>query len=145
MNHRSQVRDSYHVTEESDILWIRCIMRIYTSSCFKIDRKTRKSDYIMHIRTLEIHNDTTIYVVKYIRLSISALFQWCVVLCLSKLKDYSYLLTYLLTHGAEPFWRSRQFSSYSRISLHFMELEGSLLRSQEPFTGPYPEPDQSNP
>jgi hypothetical protein len=29
--------------------------------------------------------------------------------------------TYLLTHGAEPFWRSRQFFSYSRISQHFME------------------------
>jgi hypothetical protein len=28
------------------------------------------------------------------------------------------LLTYLLTHGAESFWRSRQFCSYSRISQH---------------------------
>jgi hypothetical protein len=27
-------------------------------------------------------------------------------------------LTYLLTHGAEPFWRNRQFCSYSRISQH---------------------------
>jgi hypothetical protein len=26
-----------------------------------------------------------------------------------------------------------------------MEHEGSLLRSQEHFTGPYPEPDQSSP
>jgi hypothetical protein len=26
-----------------------------------------------------------------------------------------------------------------------MEPEGSLLRSQEPFTGSYPEPDRSNP
>jgi hypothetical protein len=25
-----------------------------------------------------------------------------------------------------------------------MELEGSLPRSQEPSTGPYPKPDQSN-
>jgi hypothetical protein len=46
-----------------------------------------------------------------------------------------------LTHGAEPFLRSR----YSRTSQHFMEPEGSLPCSQEPSTGPYPEPDQSNP
>jgi hypothetical protein len=31
------------------------------------------------------------------------------------------------------------------ISQHFMEPEGSLSRSQEPSTGPYPEPDRSNP
>ncbi|XP_033608351.1 uncharacterized protein LOC117282516 isoform X2 [Cryptotermes secundus] len=29
----------------------------------------------------------------------------------------------ILTCGAEPFWRSRQFCSYSRISQHFMEPE----------------------
>jgi hypothetical protein len=39
-------------------------------------------------------------------------------------------LTHSLTHGAERF---------------FMEPEGSLPRSQEPSTGPYPEPDRSNP
>jgi hypothetical protein len=53
--------------------------------------------------------------------------------------------TYLLTHGAEPFWRSRQFCSYSRISRHFMGPEGSLPCSQEPSTGTYTEPDLSNP
>jgi hypothetical protein len=54
-------------------------------------------------------------------------------------------LTHSLTHGAEPFLRSHQLCSYSRSSQHFMELEGSLLCSQEPTTGPYSEPDQSNP
>jgi hypothetical protein len=50
-----------------------------------------------------------------------------------------------LTHGAEPLLRSHQLCSYSRTSQHFMEPEGSLPCSQEPFAGPYPEPDQSNP
>jgi hypothetical protein len=35
--------------------------------------------------------------------------------------------------------------SYSRIFQQFMEPEGSLPCSQEPSTGPYPEPDQSSP
>jgi hypothetical protein len=41
--------------------------------------------------------------------------------------------------------RSRQFRRYSRISQNFMELEGSILCPQDPSTGPYPEPDESNP
>jgi hypothetical protein len=31
-----------------------------------------------------------------------------------------------ITHGAEPFLRSRQLCSYSRTSQHFMDPEGSL-------------------
>jgi hypothetical protein len=53
--------------------------------------------------------------------------------------------TYLHTYGAEPFLKSHQFYSYSRISQHFMEPEGSLACSQEHSTGPYPEPAQSTP
>jgi hypothetical protein len=52
---------------------------------------------------------------------------------------------YLLTHGAEPFLRSCQLCSYSRIFQHFMEPEGLLPYSQEPLIGLYSEPDQSNP
>jgi hypothetical protein len=48
-------------------------------------------------------------------------------------------------HRAESFLRSRQSLSYSKSSQHFMEPEGSLRCSQEPSTGFYPEPDQSNP
>jgi hypothetical protein len=50
-----------------------------------------------------------------------------------------------LTHGAEPYLRSRQLSSYSRTSKNFMEPEGLLPCSQKPSTGPYLEPDRSNP
>jgi hypothetical protein len=58
---------------------------------------------------------------------------------------YLRLHSHSLTHGAEPLLRSRQLSSHSRTSQHFMEPESSLPCSQEPCTCSYSEPRQSNP
>jgi hypothetical protein len=52
---------------------------------------------------------------------------------------------YLLTYGAKPLLKSCQLCSHSRTSQHFKEPEGSSPCSQEPSTGPYPEPDRSSP
>jgi hypothetical protein len=63
----------------------------------------------------------------------------------SSLRGAEALRKNIWLHGAEPFLRSRQLRSYSRISRHFMESECSLPCSQEPSIGTYPEPDQSSP
>jgi hypothetical protein len=44
-------------------------------------------------------------------------------------------------HGTEPFLKSHQLLSYSRISRYFIEAEISSSCLQEPATGPYLEPD----
>jgi hypothetical protein len=61
------------------------------------------------------------------------------VYCHDRKSPLTYLLTYLLTYGAEPFLRSHQLCSHSRTSQHFMEPEVSSPCSQEPSSGPYPE------
>jgi hypothetical protein len=45
----------------------------------------------------------------------------------------------------EPLLRIRQLRSYSRVSLHFVEAQGSLLSLRNPIIGPCLEPDQSRP
>jgi hypothetical protein len=50
----------------------------------------------------------------------------------------------VLTHSLKelsPSWQTTKCAA----SQHFIEPEGLLPCSQEPSTGPYPEPDQSNP
>jgi hypothetical protein len=54
------------------------------------------------------------------------------------------LMMWSLTHGAEPFVRSRKLCSYSKTSQHFMEPEGSLPCPQEPSTDLYLQPDRSS-
>jgi hypothetical protein len=65
---------------------------------------------------------------------------------------YEFRNTFWLFHRSrshlqakQSFLKNRQWCSYSRISQHFMEPEGSLQCSQEPSTGPYPERDRSSP
>jgi hypothetical protein len=60
-------------------------------------------------------------------------------------REHNTTHSHSLNHGAEPFLRSCQLCIYSRTSQRFRETEGSLPPSQEPSTGPYPEPDRSNP
>jgi hypothetical protein len=55
------------------------------------------------------------------------------------------LQLYLLTYGIGPFLRSCKLCSHSGTSQHFMQPEDSTSCSQEPSTGPYPDPDRSSP
>jgi hypothetical protein len=50
-----------------------------------------------------------------------------------------------LVHGAESLLRNRELCNYSRTFQHLMEPQGLLTYPPELSTGPYPEPDQSNP
>jgi hypothetical protein len=42
-------------------------------------------------------------------------------------------------------WEANSYSASQEIPLHFMEPEGSLPCSQQSWTSPYPEPDESSP
>ena len=57
------------------------------------------------------------------------------------------LVVFPLTHTMEqrPPWRGNRRSASLEIPLHFIELKGLLLHSQEPTTCPYPELDQTSP
>jgi hypothetical protein len=59
--------------------------------------------------------------------------------------DEWFSLPHSLTHGAEPFLRSRQLCSYSRTSQHFYGTQRFITALHKPSTGPYPEPNRSNP
>jgi hypothetical protein len=48
--------------------------------------------------------------------------------------------SFIHTHGAGPFLRRCQLCSHSRAFYRFMEHESSLPHSQEPSTGPCPDP-----
>jgi len=55
-------------------------------------------------------------------------------------------LTYSLTHSVvkDIIWKADCHSAYQKYPAFLMKLEGSLLCSQKPATGPYPEPAESS-
>jgi hypothetical protein len=62
----------------------------------------------------------------------------------SSFTDCIKILTSLLTE-LSPSWGAVNCAAPQESPQHFMEPEGSIPCSQEPSTGPYPEPYQSNP
>jgi hypothetical protein len=60
-------------------------------------------------------------------------------------QNQSSFFKFVLTAWSCVLLESHQSLSYSRISKNFMEPEVSLPCSQESFTDPYPEPDESSP
>jgi hypothetical protein len=61
-----------------------------------------------------------------------------------KQKLDTYLLTYLLTE-LSPSWEAANCGAIQDIPNNFKEPEGLSPCSQEPSTGPYPEPVRSDP
>jgi hypothetical protein len=60
------------------------------------------------------------------------------------LLEFMNILTYLRTE-LSPSWEAANCADIQKISSNFKEPEGSSPCSQEPSTGPYPEPVRSSP
>jgi hypothetical protein len=56
-----------------------------------------------------------------------------------------YSVTATQTQSVSPSWEADSHLATQEISPLLMETEGSLPCSQQPDTGPYPEPDESSP
>jgi hypothetical protein len=94
-------------------------------SCKLVSEKiycTYPKKYWCHINTAK-----TEYIAKYLN-TMTEVLKTCQT---SSPENIVYLLTYLLTNGAEPCLRS-QFCSYSRISQHFIEPKGHYRVQKSP-------------
>jgi hypothetical protein len=58
---------------------------------------------------------------------------------------HSTAITYFLTYGAEPSSEAANCAATQELPSIFKEPEGSSPCSQEPSTGPYPQPDRFSP